>query len=77
MEVKFTLGHTLKELDITINKLAVESKIRPGTIRDMVNGSSKSISLGNIVSILSVLNQISIEKERPKKYAVEDIFIVE
>ncbi|MCF2716266.1 hypothetical protein [Paenibacillus sp. 203] len=40
----FKLGDILEELDISRNKLAVEAKIRPATVIDMVNGKTKDLN---------------------------------
>lgn len=75
--IKFTLGDTLKELEVTNNKLAVESKIRPGTIKDLVDGRSKSINFATILAIVTALNQISKGKGYDKSYGIDDIFTIE
>lgn len=75
--IKFTLGDTLKELKITNNKLAVESKIRPGTIKDLVDGRSKSINFATIIAIVTALNRISNEKNFDKHCGIDDIFTIE
>lgn len=73
MEIKFKLGETLKELEISNNKLAVEAKIRPGTIGDLVSGKSKSINFDTLVTIINTLNRISFEKGNIKKYGITDV----
>ena len=75
--IKFTLGDTLKELKITNNKLAVESKIRPGTIKDLVDGRSKSINFATIIAIVTALNRISNEKNLDKHYGIDDVFTID
>ena len=75
--IKFTLGDTLKELKITNNKLAVESKIRPGTIKDLVDGRSKSINFATIIAIVTALNRISNEKNLDKLYGIDDVFTID
>ncbi len=70
----FTLEDTLKELGITRNALAVEAKIRPGTISDLVNGRSKSVNFETLTAIIDALNRISFEKEKVKRYRIEDVF---
>lgn len=75
--IKFTLGDTLKELKITNNKLAVESKVRPGTIKDLVDGRSKSINFATIIAIVTALNRISNEKNIDKHCGIDDIFTID
>ncbi|MEH7380859.1 XRE family transcriptional regulator [Bacillus sp. JJ1533] len=69
------LGETLKELDDTTrNALAVEAKIRPLTINEIVNGEVKQINLRTLGDIIETLNRIAHEKGIQKKYNVTDIF---
>lgn len=75
MPIVFTLKKTLNELGITKNKLAVESKIRPATIADIVNGKSKRIELDTLLNILDTLNQFAKEKGIDQEIKVEDVFI--
>jgi predicted transcriptional regulator len=65
-----TLGHTLGELQITKNAIAVEAKIRPATIHDLVNGNAKQINFETLKAIIDALNRLSKEK----MYSVEDVF---
>ncbi|MCI1859745.1 MAG: helix-turn-helix transcriptional regulator [Sporolactobacillus sp.] len=51
------------------NKLAVQARIRPATIADMVNGKTKRIELPTLVSILDALN-----REGIRKVTVDDVF---
>lgn len=55
-KVIIKLDHILKDLDITMNKLAVESKIRPGSIVDLTKGDTKAIKLETLARILDTLN---------------------
>jgi DNA-binding Xre family transcriptional regulator len=48
-----------------MNKLAVESKIRQGSIIDMTKGDTKAIKLDTLTKILDTLNSIS--KEQGKR----------
>ncbi|MED3089711.1 helix-turn-helix domain-containing protein [Bacillus toyonensis] len=69
----FTLGETLEELGITKNKLAVEAKIRPTTISNLVSGEVGSIRIDTLLSILDTLNNLAIEKGINKIYKIEDV----
>ncbi|WP_283637824.1 helix-turn-helix domain-containing protein [Bacillus velezensis] len=70
-----TLKKTLEELDhLTRNALAVEAKVRPATINDIVAGNSKQINMETLNAIIETLNTISKEKGLDKKYSVSDIF---
>lgn len=68
MPIKYTLGDTLRELEMSNNKLAVESKIRPATIGDITSGLSKSLSIRTITAILDELNRVG-----NRDYGIEDI----
>jgi len=74
-KIKFTLGKTLNELNITKNKLAVESKVRYNTVMDMVTNQSKSINILTLMAILDTLNEIAEEKGLNREIDVDDIFI--
>jgi predicted transcriptional regulator len=71
---RFTLKETLKEIDenLTRNKLAVEAKVRPGTIADIVNGESKRIELDTLKRILDVLNEMA-----DREITIEDVIVYE
>lgn len=69
--IKFTLTETLDRLGITRNKLAVESKIRPATIADLVHGQTKRIELGTLVSLLDTLNLLV--EDKGINVTIEDI----
>jgi DNA-binding Xre family transcriptional regulator len=71
--IKFTLRKTLNELDITRNKLAVEAKVRPNTINDMVNGDIHRMDLQTLSDIIDTLNLIAIENRMEKRYDINDI----
>lgn len=74
-EIKFVLDTTLKELNITPNKLSVLTGIRNNTIYSMVNGDAKTISINNLILILDCLNNLSKTLNIPKRISVKDIFI--
>ncbi|MGE6615810.1 MULTISPECIES: helix-turn-helix domain-containing protein [Bacillus cereus group] len=69
----FTLGETLIELGITKNKLAVEAKIRPTTISNLVSGEVGLIRFDTLQAILDALNELAVEKGINKTYRIEDI----
>jgi len=74
-KIKFTLEETLNELNITKNKLAVESKIRSNTIIDMVTNQTKSIKLITLIDILDTLNRLGKEQGLNRTFDVDDVFI--
>lgn len=71
MSIEFTLAETLDRLKITRNKLAVESKIRPATIADLVHGHTKRIELVTLTSLLDTLNVLV--KDKGINVTIEDI----
>ncbi|MEC0089908.1 helix-turn-helix domain-containing protein [Paenibacillus macquariensis] len=58
-KIEITLDKVLTKLDITKNKLAVESKLRPNLISEMTEGKTKAIKLETLLKILDTLNEIS------------------
>ncbi|MFE4430840.1 helix-turn-helix domain-containing protein [Peribacillus butanolivorans] len=70
-----SLEGTLKELDITKNALAVEAKVRPATIHDLVTGNAKQINFETLKAIIDALNRISFENGKVKRFSIEDVFI--
>ncbi|PEE49796.1 helix-turn-helix domain-containing protein [Bacillus cereus] len=73
----FTLGKTLDELKITKNKLAVEAKIRPNTISNLVSGDVNSIRMDTLQSIIDTLNVLAEENGIEKIYGIKDVVIHE
>ncbi|ALP37154.1 control protein [Paenibacillus sp. IHB B 3084] len=77
MDVKnryhFKLGDILEELDITRNRLAVEAKIRPATVIDMVNGKTKRLELETLVHILDALNKFARQRRFTRTISLADI----
>ncbi|OAK38929.1 control protein [Bacillus wiedmannii] len=69
----FTLGETMEEIGITKNKLAVESKVRPATISNLVNGEVGLVRIDTLQSILDALNQLAAENNIDKTYRIEDV----
>ncbi|OMF73613.1 XRE family transcriptional regulator [Paenibacillus peoriae] len=67
----FKLGDILEELDISRNKLAVEAKIRPATVIDMVNG--KRLELETLVHILDALNRFARQRRFTRAITLADI----
>ena len=57
--IKITLKDTLKKHNISGNKLAVESKVRPSTIYDIINSKVLSITFDTLVAIISTLRQLT------------------
>jgi predicted transcriptional regulator len=73
MSFNFKLEQILEELGQTKNSIAVESKVRPATIHDLVEGNTKRIELPTIQKVLDTLNSIAKEKKINKTYTLDDI----
>ncbi|PJN91914.1 hypothetical protein CVN76_02260, partial [Bacillus sp. mrc49] len=56
-----SLEGTLKELEITKNALAVEAKVRPATINDLVTGNAKQVNFETLKAVIDALNRKSLE----------------
>lgn len=71
-KLRFTLGETLDKLpgEITRNKLSVESKVRPATIADLVNGEAKRIEVDTLQKILEALERLA---DGTMRITVEDV----
>lgn len=69
-----TLDKVLKKLNISPYKLAIESKIRPNTIYDIMNNKKKMINLETMAQIVFTINQLSKESGNKQKFTVEDFF---
>jgi len=71
--IKIKLADIIEELEITKNKVAVESKVRPNTISDLVNEKSVAINFDTLVKIISTLNRIAENEGFTKRYKIEDV----
>jgi len=68
-----SLQSTLDELEISGNKLAVESKVRPTTIYSIIRNEIASMKLETLNSLLNAINEIASEKHIDKRYTITDI----
>jgi predicted transcriptional regulator len=73
MGTYFKLQEIVDELDITPNKLATLSGIRPDTVYKICNNELKRIHMDVIDDLLDSLNRISRERKLGKKYSISDI----
>lgn len=76
--VRFVLKDTLEELsssgvNISGYRIAVESKIRPNSIYDILENRKKTISLEHLSAIRNALNIIAKEEGLPQKFDITDI----
>ncbi len=74
MGIVITLNDTLKRTkeegrQLTKNAIAVEAKIRPGTLSDLVNGKSKGVTFDTLEKILDTMNKLDPEG----KYTLSDV----
>lgn len=72
MAIKLTLNDTLKREGCTLTKnaIAVEAKIRPGTLSDLANGKSKGVTFETIEKVLDAMNRL----DPAGRYTLTDIF---
>lgn len=77
MGIRFTLDKTLNEVDITRNKLAVEAKIRPATIADIVHGKTKRLEIDTLINLLETLQKLVNDKGLDRRITIEDILVFE
>lgn len=70
---EFVLESTLNELGISRNYLAVEGKIRPATLHEMVHGKAVRLDLETLRKILVTLNRIAKEKGLERQYDIAAI----
>lgn len=75
MTIKITLGKTLEENkgNLTRNAIAVQAKVRPATLHDIVKGNSKSITFETLGAILDAMNEL----DETRSYDITEVFIYE
>ncbi|MEC0210217.1 helix-turn-helix transcriptional regulator [Paenibacillus ehimensis] len=72
-EIKFNLEETLQTLEITMNKLAVQARLRPTTIVELTHGDSKAIKFDTLIKILDTLNYFAEEKRIERVFTIHDV----
>lgn len=72
MPIKITLNETLERdgCRLTKNAIAVEAKIRPGTLSDLVNGKSKGVTFDTIEKVIDAMNRL----DPSGQYTLTDVF---
>lgn len=72
MPIKHKLNDTLKRegCQLTKNAIAVEAKIRPGTLSDLANEKSKGVTFDTLEKILDAMNRL----DPAGQYTLTDIF---
>jgi predicted transcriptional regulator len=71
--VRFVLKETLEELQVTGYRVAVESKIRPNSIYDILENEKKTISLEHLTAIINALNAIAKQEGIKAKFDIQDV----
>lgn len=71
--LQIILGETLDSFDITMNKLATESDLRPNTVHDFARGNSKRIDLVTLDKMLIGLNKIASNRQVNKMFDLTDV----
>lgn len=69
----FTLQKTLDKLDISGNRLAVEAKVRPNTVYNILENNASRINTETLEKLLDALNSIAKEKGVRRDFSIEDI----
>lgn len=71
--IKVTLEDTIKRHHgLSRNAIAVEGKIRPATLSELVNGKSKAVSFETLTRIIRAMDTLTGER-----HTIEDIIRVE
>ncbi|MEN8702463.1 helix-turn-helix domain-containing protein [Bacillus infantis] len=70
-----TLDKSLKKLGVTPNRVAVEAKIRPNTIYNMLENSASRYSSDTLASIIDALNVIAKEKGMKEDFDIESVIL--
>lgn len=74
-KIHFTLKDTIKRLNTTPNRIAVEAKVRPPTVYNMVENKTSRVSMDTLADIIDALNVIAEERGIQEEFDVEDVFI--
>ena len=72
-ETIFKLDRILKEVDITPNKLAELSNIRPDTVYRIYKNDLKRIHISHITSLLDAINKYCKDNQRYNNYEISDL----
>lgn len=75
MTVRITLKETLESTGgkLTRNAIAVQAKVRPATLHDMVNDKTKSISYETLNAIITAMNEL----DDTRSYDISDVIVYE
>lgn len=71
--ITVSLDKCLKEMGLTMNKLAVESDTRPNTVNDITKGSAKRIDFETLDKLLNGLNKIAMHRGIDRRFDITDI----
>lgn len=71
--VRFVLNETLEEMGISGYRVAVEAKIRPNTIYDLLDNQKKTISLEQLAAIVDALNYLAKEQGIKANFDIMDV----
>ncbi len=72
-KITFTLHSTLKQLKISGNRLAVEAKVRPTTVYNILENDSTRMNIETLTKLLDALNSIAEEDGIRREFSIEDI----
>lgn len=71
----FCIDKTIKQLKVTPNRVAVEAKISPNTVYNMIGNNLSRVHLSTLENLLDAINRIAEEKGIPAEFTIDDIFI--
>ncbi|OPH47595.1 hypothetical protein BC351_10410 [Paenibacillus ferrarius] len=72
-KITLHLDEILNELGITRNHLAVEAKVRPTTLLEMVHGKTQAVKFDTLIKILDTLNIIAFKNCFERRYTIGDL----
>lgn len=72
-KIFFCLDKTIKKLGVTPNRVAVEAKIAPNTIYNMIENKTSRIHMDTIKSLLDAINRIAKDEGIPQKFVITDV----
>ena len=72
-KVIFCLDKSIQTLGITANYLAVEAKVPPNSVYNMVENKTTRIHLVTIHTLLDTMNRIAKENDVNQRFGIEDV----
>lgn len=73
-DIIVTLDHALERIDVSPYKLAIETKIRPNTIYEIMANKKKMINIETMATIIFTLNKLAKENGFNITFDISDVF---